>query len=263
VPSGRCRARPRPVPDRVRMISPVARPSAARLPRSLSPDFPARRSCSGALWRVPRRRRRLRGSRGAKLRCAVSAGVGDYLTCGCRRRRRADEDGRGAAPVAARVGVAAAAAVGRASAAAARFSSFAPGDRGSPAAARTLDPVERGEPSPASTWPVLRARSARHRDLRRRSAPAVATAPSPRLTRSTCSSTCRPRRWTRCSSRPLASSSRGALVVYSHVRKNAPIAKGLRATNALARGLERRPDRHDAGAPASRITSNPLQDAHH
>ena len=31
----------------------------------------------------------------------------------------------------------------------------------------------------------------------------------------------------------------GALVVYSHVRKNAPIAKGLRAINALARGLER------------------------
>ena len=31
----------------------------------------------------------------------------------------------------------------------------------------------------------------------------------------------------------------GALFVYSHVRKNAPIAKGLRAINALARGLER------------------------
>ena len=31
----------------------------------------------------------------------------------------------------------------------------------------------------------------------------------------------------------------GVLFVYSHVRKNAPIAKGLRAINALARGLER------------------------
>jgi SAM-dependent methyltransferase len=31
----------------------------------------------------------------------------------------------------------------------------------------------------------------------------------------------------------------GLLFVYSHVRKNAPIAKGLRAINALARGLER------------------------
>jgi SAM-dependent methyltransferase len=31
----------------------------------------------------------------------------------------------------------------------------------------------------------------------------------------------------------------GALFVYSHVRKNAPIARGLRAINALARGLER------------------------
>ncbi len=31
----------------------------------------------------------------------------------------------------------------------------------------------------------------------------------------------------------------GALFVYSHVRKNAPIAKGLRAINALARWLER------------------------
>ncbi len=31
----------------------------------------------------------------------------------------------------------------------------------------------------------------------------------------------------------------GALFVYSHVRKNAPIAKGLRAINTLARGLER------------------------
>ena len=31
----------------------------------------------------------------------------------------------------------------------------------------------------------------------------------------------------------------GALFVYSHVRKNAPIAGGLRAINALARGLER------------------------
>src|SRR5262249_11386332 len=32
----------------------------------------------------------------------------------------------------------------------------------------------------------------------------------------------------------------GALFVYSHVRKNAPIAAGLRAINALARWLERR-----------------------
>lgn len=32
----------------------------------------------------------------------------------------------------------------------------------------------------------------------------------------------------------------GALFVYTHVRKNAPIAKGLRAINALARALERR-----------------------
>jgi SAM-dependent methyltransferase len=32
----------------------------------------------------------------------------------------------------------------------------------------------------------------------------------------------------------------GALFVYSHVRKNAPIAAGLRAINALARSLERR-----------------------
>jgi SAM-dependent methyltransferase len=31
----------------------------------------------------------------------------------------------------------------------------------------------------------------------------------------------------------------GVLFVYSHVRKNAPIARGLRAINALARGLER------------------------
>jgi ubiquinone/menaquinone biosynthesis C-methylase UbiE/uncharacterized protein YbaR (Trm112 family) len=31
----------------------------------------------------------------------------------------------------------------------------------------------------------------------------------------------------------------GALFVYSHVRKNAPIAAGLRAINSLARGLER------------------------
>jgi SAM-dependent methyltransferase len=31
----------------------------------------------------------------------------------------------------------------------------------------------------------------------------------------------------------------GGLFVYSHVRKNAPIARGLRAINALARGLER------------------------
>lgn len=31
----------------------------------------------------------------------------------------------------------------------------------------------------------------------------------------------------------------GTLFVYSHVRKNAPIARGLRAINALARGLER------------------------
>lgn len=31
----------------------------------------------------------------------------------------------------------------------------------------------------------------------------------------------------------------GALFVYSHVRKNAPIAGGLKAINALARGLER------------------------
>jgi SAM-dependent methyltransferase len=31
----------------------------------------------------------------------------------------------------------------------------------------------------------------------------------------------------------------GVLFVYSHVRKNAPVAKGLRAINALARGLER------------------------
>jgi SAM-dependent methyltransferase len=31
----------------------------------------------------------------------------------------------------------------------------------------------------------------------------------------------------------------GALFVYSHVRRNAPIARGLRAINALARGLER------------------------
>ena len=31
----------------------------------------------------------------------------------------------------------------------------------------------------------------------------------------------------------------GSLFVYSHVRKNAPVARGLRAINALARGLER------------------------
>ena len=43
----------------------------------------------------------------------------------------------------------------------------------------------------------------------------------------------------------------GELFVYTHVRKNAPIATGLRWINALARRLERaRPDRHAPGTAA-------------
>ena len=43
----------------------------------------------------------------------------------------------------------------------------------------------------------------------------------------------------------------GALFVYTHVRKNAPIAVGLRWINALARRLERWGlDRHAPGAAA-------------
>ena len=66
------------------------------------------------------------------------------------------------------------------------------------------------------------------------------TARSPRRTRSTCSSTCRRRRCAGCSreaARVLAPG--GTLFVYTHVRKNAPIAVGLRWINALARRLER------------------------
>ena len=91
--------------------------------------------------------------------------------------------------------------------------------------------------------PVLRARGARSGSI---CCSAICggcrspTARSPRPTRSTCSSTCRRRRCAACcaeAARVLAPG--GALFVYTHVRKNAPIAAGLRWINALARGLER------------------------
>ena len=66
------------------------------------------------------------------------------------------------------------------------------------------------------------------------------TAPSPRRTRSTCSNTCRRRRCAACWPKPArVLAPGGALFVYSHVRKNAPIAAGLRWINALARRLEK------------------------
>ena len=66
------------------------------------------------------------------------------------------------------------------------------------------------------------------------------TARSPRRSPSTCSSISRRRRVRGMlaeASRVLAPG--GALFVYTHVRKNAPIALGLRAINALARQLDR------------------------
>ena len=52
----------------------------------------------------------------------------------------------------------------------------------------------------------------------------------------------------------------GALFVYTHVRKNAPVAVGLRWINKLARGLERaRPHRHAPGTAAQVRSPQPAR----
>ena len=89
---------------------------------------------------------------------------------------------------------------------------------------------------------LLRGRAARRASAARRSAASCRspTARSRKRGRSTCSSTCRP---TRCGGM-LAEANRvlapgGALFVYTHVRKNAPVAVGPALDQPLARGLER------------------------
>ena len=76
----------------------------------------------------------------------------------------------------------------------------------------------------------------------RRSSTAARCGPrrSTRPGRSTCSSTCRPRRSATCSPKPRACSTPdGALFIYTHVRRNGWPAAGVRAVNRLARLCER------------------------